>query len=98
MEDSNNIDYECCQFQRFKDQSISSGQLSYAQVHEVMKNVFNFSVAIGMSLESRFPELEFVVRNLSFLCPVNRKHSRCDIEAVVKKYCNGTVNVSEAKL
>ena len=28
----------------------------------------------------------------------NRKHSRCDIEAVVKKYCNGTVNISEAKL
>ena len=42
--------------------------------------------------------MEFVVHNMSFLCPENRKHSRCDIEAVVTKYCEGMVNVSIAKL
>ena len=37
-----NIDYDCTQFDDFKDKVISSGQLSYAQLHEVMKNIFKF--------------------------------------------------------
>ena len=45
-----NIDYDCTQFDDFKNKVISSGQLSYAQLHEVMKNIFNFAVAI-----TRFP-------------------------------------------
>ena len=104
MEDGNihtdidDIDYESSQFQQFKEQAISSGQLSNAQLHQVMENVFNFTVAIGRSLESRFPEMNFVVRNLSFLCPTNRKHSRCDIEAVIKKYCKDSVNITTAKM
>ena len=61
-----NIDYDCTQFDDFKDKIISSGQLSYAQLHEVMKNIFNFTVAIDRSLDSRFPELDFVVQNVSF--------------------------------
>ena len=96
--DVDDIDYESSQFQQFQEQAISSGQLSNAQLHQVMKNVFNFTVAIGRSLESRFPEMNFVVRNLSFLCPTNRKHSRCNIEAVIKKYCKDSVNVTTAKM
>ena len=85
-----NIDYDCTQFDDFKDKVISSGQLSYAQLHEVMKNIFNFTVAMGRSLDSRFPELDFVVQNVSFLNPANRKY--CDIEAVVRKYCRNSLN------
>ena len=87
-----NIDYDCTQFDDFKDKVISSGQLSYAQLHEVMKNTFNFTVAIGKSLDSRFPELDFVVQNVSFLNPANREYSKCDIEAVVRKYCRNSLN------
>ena len=76
--DVDDIDHESSQLQQFKEQAVSSGQLSNAQLHLVKKNVFNFALAIGRSLESRFPEMNFVVRNLSFLCPTNRKHSRCD--------------------
>ena len=96
--DVDDIDYQSSYFQQFKEQSVSSGQLSHAQLHEVMHNIFSFTSTIGKSLEVRFPEMEFVVHNMSFLCPENRKHSRCDIEAVVTKYCEGMVNVSTAKL
>ena len=96
--DVDNIDYECSQFQHFKEQAVSSGQLSSAQLHQVMKNVFYFTVAIGRSLETRFPEMNFVAHKLSFPCPTNRKHSRCDIEAVIKKYCKDSVNVTTAKM
>ena len=92
------IDYQNSQFQQFKEQSISRGHLSYAELHEVMRNIFSFTSAIGKSLESRFPEMNFVLRNLNFLCPQNRKHSRCDIEAVVTKYCKDTANVTTAKM
>ena len=42
--------------------------------------------------------MDFVLRNLSFLCPQNRKDSRCDIEAVITKYCKDMVNVTPAKM
>ena len=61
-----------------------------------MRNVFSFTSAIGYSLEARFPEMDFVVQNLSFLCPENRKHCRCNIEAVVNKYCPGMVDSAVA--
>ena len=97
--DIDEIDYQCCsQFQQFKEQSVSSGLLSPRQLHVVMKNVFSFTSAIGQSLETRFPEMEFVVQNLSFLCPENRKHCRCNIEAVVSKYCQGMVDATVAKM
>ena len=96
--DVDNIDYQNSQVQQFQKQSISSGQLSYAELHEVMRNIFSFTSTIGKSLESRFPEMNFVLRNLSFLCSQNRKHCRCDIEAVVTKYCKDTVNVTTAKM
>ena len=60
--------------------------------------MFSFTSAIGQSLEARFPEMDFVVQNLSFLCLENRKHSRCDVEAVVEKYCQGMVDSAVAKM
>ena len=97
--DVDNIDYQCRQFEQFKDQSLSHGLLTPAQLHEIMKNVFDFTYTIGKSLEARFPEMEFVLQNLSFLCPENRKHcSRCDIEAVVMRYCKDMVNASTASM
>ena len=96
--DVDDIDYESSEFKAFAEQSISNGLVSHAEVHEVMKNVFNFTAAIGTFLQMRFPEMDFVLQNLSFLCPTNRKHcSSSNIEAVITKYCNGMVNASVAK-
>ena len=48
--DVDDIDYQNSRLQQFKEESISSGQLSYAQLHEVMRNIFSFTSAIEKSL------------------------------------------------
>ena len=84
--DIDEIDYDIATFNQFKTQCISSGQLSHSRLHVVLQNCFDFTLAIGKSLENRFPEMKFVLKNLSFLNPSNRKHSKCNIEAVVHKF------------
>ena len=44
--DIDDIDYDISVFRQFKDQSVSSGQISYARLHTVMKNCFEFKYAI----------------------------------------------------
>ena len=96
--DIDEIDYDIATFNQFKSQCISSGQLSHSRLHVVLQNCFDFTLAIGKSLENRFPEMKFVLKNLSFLNPSNRKHSKCDIEAVVHKFCSEKVEVQTTKL
>ena len=40
----------------------------------------------------------FVLQNLSFLNPENRKHSKCNIEAVIIRFCKERVEITTAKL
>ena len=96
--DIDEIDYDIATFNQFKSQCISSGQLSHSRLHVVLQNCFDFTLAIGKSLENRFPEMKFVLKNLSFLNPSNRKHSKCDIEVVVHKFCSEKVEVQTTKL
>ena len=96
--DIDEIDYQCSKFEQLKQQCVPNGLLSPNELHVVMQNVFSFTSAIGHSLEDRFPEMDFVVQNLSFLSPENRKHCRCDIEAVVNKFCPGMVDSVFAKM
>ena len=76
---------------------MTSGQLSEAQLHTVLTNMYQFVVTTGKALESRFPELPFVLSNLSFLNPQNRKYSDSDITAVVSKFSNGRFDVTKVK-
>ena len=55
--------------------------------------MYQFVVTTGKALESRFPELPFVLSNSSFLNPQNRKYSDSDITAVVSKFSNGRFDV-----
>ena len=92
--DVNDID----EFKAFAEKSILNGLLSHAELHEVMKNVLNFTATIGSPLQKWFPEMDFVLQNLSCLCPTNRKHcSSSNIEALITEYFNGMVNPSVAK-
>ena len=50
------------------------------------------------SLESRFPDLQFVLQNLIFLNPENRRHSKCNIEAVIQRFCKERIQSSTAKM
>ena len=96
--DIDSIAYPGDDLVRFREQAVTSGQITMGQMHDVLRNMYNFVVATGKALESRFPELTFVLSNLSFLNPENRKFSNSDIGAVAAKYGNGNVDVVEAKL
>ena len=96
--DIDELDYQCSNSEQLKEQCVSNGLLSPSELHSVMRNVFSFTSAIGHSLEARFPEMDFVVQNLNFLCPENRKHSRCDVKAVVNKFCPRMVDSVVVKM
>ena len=95
--DIDNIVYPGEELVHFREQAVTSGQLSTAQLHAVLSTMYQFVVTTGKALESRFPELPFVLSNLSFLNPQNRKFSNSDITAVVSKFSNGRVNVTTVK-
>ena len=40
-------------------------------------------------------QMRFVLQNLSFLNPENRKHSKCNIEAIINRFCK---EITTAKL
>ena len=75
--------------------SISSRANVYQVVSFLILDCMYFCKT-GKSLENWFPKMKFVLKNLSFLNPSNRKHSKCDIEAVVHKFCK--VEVETTKL
>ena len=91
--DIDNIEYPGEELVHFREQAVTSGQLSEAQLHTVLSNMYQFVVTTGKALESRFPELPFVLSNSSFLNPQNRKYSDSDITAVVSKFSNGRFDV-----
>ena len=59
--DFKDIGYESTTFHEFKEQSVSSGQISNAQLSGVLKNLLEYTVTVGKSLERRFPEMDFVL-------------------------------------
>ena len=77
---------------------VSSGQISYARLHIVMKIRFEFKHAIGKSLESRFPDVQFVRQNPSFLNPENRRHFKSNIVAVIQRFYKERIQFSTAKM
>lgn len=95
--DIDDIVYPGDELIRFREQAVTSGQLSTGQMHVVLRNMYEFVVTTGKALESRFPELPFVISNLSFLNPENRKFSNSDISAVAAKYSSGRIDVVKVK-
>ena len=95
--DIDNIVYPGDKLIHFRKQAVTSGQLSMEQMHVVLCSMYEFVVSTGKALESRFPELSFVLSNLSFLNPANPKFSNSDISAVVAKYSNERVSIVKVK-
>ena len=77
--DFKDIEYESTAFHECKEQSVSCGQISNAQLSGLLKSLLEYTVIVGKSLERWFPEMDSVLQNLSFLCPANRKQTQCDI-------------------
>ena len=86
------------EFMQFREKSLASGLITESQLHIVMQNVFDFVITTGQALKSCFPEMSFVLQNLIFLNPDNRKFARCDIGAVIAKYSKGRIDSTAAKL
>lgn len=64
-----------------------------------MKNIFALLLSLKV-FESHFPEIDFAVLDLSFLCLTSRKYSKYDIhvEAVINKYRKNAIYVTTARM
>ena len=56
--------------------------------------MFSFLHTIGLALEQRYPEKDFILQHCSFLDVSRRKFHVCDIGAVVDKFSNDHINKS----
>ena len=54
--------------------------------------MYNYVITIGEALEKRFPEMDFIISNTTFLDPSLRKFQQPDFAAMVNKF--GLVQVS----
>ena len=95
--DVESIVYPGDELMQFREQAVTSGQISTGQMQAVMRNMYNFVVATGKALESRFLELPFVLSNLSFLNPENWKFCNSDISAVTLKCSNERFETVQSK-
>ena len=59
--DIDGIIYPGDDFVKFQNQAVSSGQISPSQMHKIMHNAYDFVIATGQAIESRFPEMSFVL-------------------------------------
>jgi hypothetical protein len=87
-------------FNERKDQLIQNGVLTNREADEVHKNCYKFILNTGKAIQTRFPELHFVVQNMSFMLPELRaspKLRHCNLEAVIEKYVPNRFDVNEIK-
>ena len=76
-------------FQQHLSQCIDHSLLTENQVSNAKKAMHSYLVTLSNSLDARFPELEFMTRNLSFTDPPKRKLHQCNIVEVIEKFDNG---------
>jgi hypothetical protein len=66
--------------------------LTLAEIRNAKKAMFSYVHAIGVAIEKRYSEKEFILKHCAFLEVSRRKFQPCDIGAVVDKFSNGQVN------
>ena len=68
--------------------------LTLRQISDAKKAMFSYVHTIGMALQQRYPESEFILQHCAFLDVSRRKFTPCDIGKVVDKFSNDHVNRS----
>ena len=68
--------------------------LTLRQISDAKKAMFSYVHTIGMALQQRYPEIEFILQHCAFLDVSRRKFTPCDIGKVVDKFSNDHVNRS----
>lgn len=63
--------------------------LTEKQLSDAKKAMYTYFIAISNSLNARFPELDFMTTNLSFIDPSQRKLYHCNMAVVIDKFDNG---------
>ena len=61
---------------------------------QILDAMFSYVNTIGMALQQRYPEIEFILQHCAFLDVSRRKFTPCDIGKVVDKFSNDHVNQS----
>ena len=96
VDDSNLTPAEECvinfygnEFQKHVSQCEEHDLIPASQMSHAKKTMYAYLLAVGKVIDSRFPELEFMTTNLSFIDPPQRKLRQCNIAAIIEKFDNG---------
>ena len=73
------------EFQKHLSQCEEHSHLTERQLSDARKCKYAYLKTVGKAIENRFPELEFITNNFSFIDPKQRKLCRCDIQREVCK-------------
>ena len=76
-------------FQKHLSDCIEHSLLSGRELETAKKIMYDYIVTIGKALERRFPELDFIVKNMAFLDPTIRSLQRPYLEALQSKFHTG---------
>lgn len=79
-------------FQKHLQQCEDHSLLTLAQLRNAKKAMFSYVHAVGLAIEKRYSEKEFVLKHCAFLEVSRRKFQPCDIGVVVDKFSNSQVN------
>lgn len=81
------------EFQKHLSQCEEHSLLTQRQLSDAKKSMYAYLKTINETIESRFPELEFMTNNLSFIDLQQRKQQCCNIGLVVDKFANDEIKL-----
>ena len=55
---------------------------------DAQKAMYSYFMVLGKAIEHRFPELNFMTEQLSFIDPPQRKLHQCDTSMIIDKFSN----------
>ena len=76
------------EFQKHKSQCLEHSLLTERQMADAKKVMYSYLLVLGKTIEERFPELDFMTKQLCFTDPPQRKLHLCDTGLVVDKFSN----------
>ena len=76
------------EFQKHKSQYLEHSLVTERQMADAKKAMYSYLVMLGKTIEQRFPELDFMTKQLCFTDPPQRKLHQCDTSIVIDKFSN----------
>ena len=76
------------EFQKHLLQCKEHSLLTEWQISDAQKAMYSYLLVLGKTIEHRFPELNFMTEQLSFIDPPQRKLHQCDTSMIIDKFSN----------